>query len=211
MEEIVTTHVQQQSLSPKKILFRIIPVTVHNQGKSIKTYAFLDEGSSVTLVEETLADELKVTGSPDRLCLKWTGDTIKVETNSKKISFHISSQLPNAKKYRLNCARTTQDLNLPTQSIQLTKLHKYYHLRGLPVEEYLEATPKILIGLDNWHAAAPLRIEEGGSCEPIALKRDWVGLFRGHTQTMRQMKIATLPSVAITSVNANTTIHCKNK
>ncbi|XP_055615272.1 uncharacterized protein LOC129761561 [Toxorhynchites rutilus septentrionalis] len=40
------------------VLFRYIPVTVHAQGKTVNTYAFLDDGSSATFMESVSVPEL---------------------------------------------------------------------------------------------------------------------------------------------------------
>lgn len=42
------------------VLFKIIPVVVQCGDVSIATYAFVDEGSSVTLIDATLAEDLNV-------------------------------------------------------------------------------------------------------------------------------------------------------
>ena len=44
------------------------------------------------------------------------------------------------------------------------------HLKGLPVEDYDQVRPKLLIGLDNLRLGVPLRIREGGPFDPIAAK-----------------------------------------
>lgn len=51
------------------VLFQYIPVTLHNKGLNIRTYAFLDTGSSSTLIEQGLADELNLTGKKQPLTL----------------------------------------------------------------------------------------------------------------------------------------------
>lgn len=74
-------------------MFRIVSVTLQNKGISIQTFAFLDEESSLTLLEEDIANQLQLDGIPDSLCLKWTGDTVRIEKHSQRISFEISGIL----------------------------------------------------------------------------------------------------------------------
>lgn len=60
------------------VFFRILPVTLSNKTFSIITFAFLDEGSSLSLLEERIAQELHLDGPSDDLCLRWTGDFIRL-------------------------------------------------------------------------------------------------------------------------------------
>lgn len=73
----VEQHVHQRDLP--NLLFRILPVTLHYGGKSIQTFAFLDEGSSLTMIESSLAAKLGVVGCTRPLCLKWTGNVTRME------------------------------------------------------------------------------------------------------------------------------------
>ncbi|XP_055542823.1 uncharacterized protein LOC129728410 [Wyeomyia smithii] len=58
------THVK----STNETLFRVAPVLLHGPEKILKTYAFLDDGSSLTLMDATLAAELKLNGKLEPLC-----------------------------------------------------------------------------------------------------------------------------------------------
>ena len=80
------------------ILFHVVPVILYGHGNFVRTYAFLDEGSSITLIEDDLANKLKLNGSPQSLCLKWTSDTVRVESDSKRVSVDISGTNTNAIK-----------------------------------------------------------------------------------------------------------------
>lgn len=48
-------------------LFRYLPVTLHGKSGSIQTFAFLDEGSKLTLMDKDLADELELEGDESPL------------------------------------------------------------------------------------------------------------------------------------------------
>uniref|UniRef100_A0A182RSB1 PHD-type domain-containing protein n=1 Tax=Anopheles funestus TaxID=62324 RepID=A0A182RSB1_ANOFN len=56
---------------------------------NVSTFAFLDEGSSVTLVDEDLAVQLGVEGVVEPLCMRWTGDTTRVEKGSRRVSLKV--------------------------------------------------------------------------------------------------------------------------
>uniref|UniRef100_A0A182NN02 DUF5641 domain-containing protein n=1 Tax=Anopheles dirus TaxID=7168 RepID=A0A182NN02_9DIPT len=63
--------------------------------------------------------------------------------------------------------RTVPRLNLSRQSFVCDE-GKWEHLKRLPILEYRDAEPKILIGLDNLRLAVPLKTREGSAGEPIA-------------------------------------------
>ena len=58
------------------VFFRVVPIKLYGHGTSVHKYAFIDEGSSITLIEDDLAKKLKINGTPQQLCLKWTSDTV---------------------------------------------------------------------------------------------------------------------------------------
>ncbi|XP_055622908.1 uncharacterized protein LOC129766407 [Toxorhynchites rutilus septentrionalis] len=162
----VTIHRHLQSL----ILFRVIPVTLHGNGRAIQTYAFLDDGSSTTLVESATARKLGLSGDIHPLCLQWTSDIERMEGDSQLVKMEISS-LGSLKRHVLKKVHTVKNLNLPVQSLDYSVLRKQFpHLRGLPVHSYESASPTILIGLDNSFLKATLRLREGSKGDPMAAK-----------------------------------------
>ncbi|XP_055588827.1 uncharacterized protein LOC129741145 [Uranotaenia lowii] len=151
-------------------LFRIIPVKLFGKLRCVETFAFLDEGSDLTLVENELANDLGATGDKQPLCLKWTGNTSRLETDSQRISLQISGANQD-KQYTLMNARTVKSLDLPYQTFRLTDaLKTYTYLKGVPISSYVNAKPRILIGIDNLRLALPLKVKEGDSYGPVAVK-----------------------------------------
>ncbi|XP_062715911.1 uncharacterized protein LOC134291768 [Aedes albopictus] len=151
-------------------LFRIIPVTLFANEKTINTFAFLDEGSSSTLIEARVARELGVKGEVYSLCLQWTGDVERSEDKSELIRLEISGR-GSPKRHVLKSAHTVEKLCLPKQTLQFKQLSEQFpYLRGLPIEGYSNATPTVLIGVDNAHLKIPLKIREGQIGQPVATK-----------------------------------------
>lgn len=160
------THCDQKS----NILFRILPITLHGKNGPINTYAFLDDGSSVTLIERSVAQQLGENGPSGTLCLKWTNDVSRCENDSQKISLYISSAT-GGKVYQIQTARTVSELKLPKQSIDSDYLvQSYPYLNGLPIPNYRNAVPQVLIGLDQLKLSLPLKYREGKEGEPVATK-----------------------------------------
>ncbi|XP_055605754.1 uncharacterized protein LOC129753928 [Uranotaenia lowii] len=163
---VMNTHFRSNS----SILFRIIPVILHYGRTTIKTTAFLDDGSSATLVEQSLADELGVVGQKEPLTITWTADVSRVEENSMRMNLKISSCDDN-ELWCLNGTRTVNELKLPKQSMCFEDLiEKHAHLRGLPIQSYSGTRPGLLIGLNNLHLMAPLETKMGDIGDPIAVR-----------------------------------------
>ncbi|XP_040169438.1 uncharacterized protein LOC120903851 isoform X2 [Anopheles arabiensis] len=127
-----------------------------------------DEGSSYSLIDETIAQKLNVHGKKTPLTLQWTGQVTRKEPGSEIIRLQISGRDKNI-KYGLENVRTVSQLMLPTQTLKYDVLQqRYSHLKGLPLQNYTRAQPQLLIGLDNIRLGVPLKIREGRPPEPIA-------------------------------------------
>uniref|UniRef100_A0A182NZC8 DUF5641 domain-containing protein n=1 Tax=Anopheles epiroticus TaxID=199890 RepID=A0A182NZC8_9DIPT len=155
-------------MNPTTAFFRYVPVTVYGKGATISTFAFLDEGSSMTLVDEDLAQQLGAQGEREPLCIKWTGDTTRTEPSSMRIDLEIGPATSD-KRFSLKAARTVSKLSLPQQTFKMEE-GSWEHLQQLPIQEYEDARPKILIGLDNIRLAVPLKTREGSPGDPVAVK-----------------------------------------
>lgn len=161
-------NVNTHSGSFNQILFKIVPIKIFGKNKKcVKTFAFIDEGSSVSLMDEKIYHDLNLEGEPEPLCLKWTSNVERNEKESMKIS--ISMCGPNKKTHFLE-VRTVKQLLLPSQSINYNDLSKQFpYLRGLPIENYKDAVPSVLIGLNNINLCVTNRIKEGRVGEPTAV------------------------------------------
>ncbi|XP_062703041.1 uncharacterized protein LOC134285727 [Aedes albopictus] len=155
----------------KATLFRILPVTLTWKDKSVETFAFLDDGSDMTLVEQSIADRLGIDdGEPLPLCLTWTSNVTRQEPKSQRVHLKISGK-GKYEQFTLKDARTVSSLNLPKQTLKYGELARHYtHLRGLPVTSYEGATPGILIGSNNASLTATLSLREGQLGDPLASK-----------------------------------------
>ncbi|XP_062701549.1 uncharacterized protein LOC134285208 [Aedes albopictus] len=153
------------------VLFRIVPVILYGPKKTIQTYAFIDDGSELTLIESTLAEELGVEGPKKSLCLKWTGGTRKIENESQQVNLKISGVNSEATKFDLLGISTLSSLQIRPQTMLFPELEKRFsHLKGLPLETYREVSPRLLIGLDYANLGHSTRSREGKWNEPIAVK-----------------------------------------
>ncbi|XP_058811098.1 uncharacterized protein LOC131675993 [Topomyia yanbarensis] len=152
------------------LLFRIIPVTIYGKSGTLDIFAFLDEGSSLTLLDEDVAAKHGIHGSVQPLCLHWTENTSRLEKNSRSLSFEISG-VAQGRRYKIEDARTVNNLNLPNQNFHKEEAAKRFeHLKQIPLQSYKNVSPKLLIGIDNLRLALPLKVREGDGSGPTAVK-----------------------------------------
>ncbi|XP_062711977.1 uncharacterized protein LOC134289698 [Aedes albopictus] len=153
------------------VLFRYLPVVLYGKTGTVHTYAFIDEGSELTLLDQEIADKLQLEGAERPLCLRWTGGTERCETNSRIYNLQIAGPKEGNKRFDLNDVRTVKDLMLPQQTLDMCKLsEQFQHLRGLPIDSYRDIRPRILIGTKHAHLGLALKNREGEFGQPIAVK-----------------------------------------
>lgn len=154
----------------RSTLLRILPVVLHHQGKRFITFAFIDEGSTTTMMEQAVANELGLSGSPEMLCLIWTKNIHRKE-KAERVTLQISGS-NSPRKYSLKGIRTVGSLELPTQSLNRDELvKKYPFLREADFASYENARPTILIGSDHPKLGIQLRYIEGpDDNSPVATK-----------------------------------------
>ncbi|XP_049294136.1 uncharacterized protein LOC125769445 [Anopheles funestus] len=159
------------TVTDDNIVLRYIPVELRAGTKTVKTIAFLDEGASVSLVEQSLVDELGLDGPNRPLCLKWTGGQHRTERDSKQVSVDIIGTSAGAQVFEASNVRTVGRLGLPAQLVNMDRLRtKHRHLASIPLAQYAATPPRILIGMNNYHLTVPLKTIEGRVNEPVATK-----------------------------------------
>ncbi|KAF6213645.1 hypothetical protein GE061_011366 [Apolygus lucorum] len=155
----------------RRLLLRIVPVKLHGPLKTVETYAFLDSGSTVTMIREDMAAELGLQGEKQPLKVRWTDNSIREENESQVVSFSISGVKENAKTFSVYRARTVRQLNLPQQTVNPALLgQSFEHLKDLEISAYKDAKPTILLGEDNWALAIPLKVVHRSWNGPVATK-----------------------------------------
>nr|XP_043067150.1 uncharacterized protein LOC122321372 [Drosophila bipectinata] len=73
-----------------EMLFRVLPVTLYRNGRQVNTYAFIDDGSSLTLIDAPLLEDLGVKGQPQPPCMQWTAGMHRYEDSSVRLDLRIS-------------------------------------------------------------------------------------------------------------------------
>ncbi|XP_055622871.1 uncharacterized protein LOC129766371 [Toxorhynchites rutilus septentrionalis] len=158
-----------QQLTKSNVFYQIVPVTLKNNDKIINTFAFLDAGSSLSLIDEEIANKLGLNGRIDPLMLKWTQNVTRNEQNSRRVQVRINGN--NEKEYVMKGVRTIKNLQLPEQSFNKEVMEKRYpYLKNLPLSSYSSIRPTILIGLSHSHLLIPFERRMRKPNEPTALR-----------------------------------------
>ncbi|XP_033240069.1 uncharacterized protein [Drosophila pseudoobscura] len=157
-----------------RLLFRILPVTLYGASRVVNTYALLDEGLSVTMVDDSLRKDLGVQGERRHLNIQWFGGR-----SSRELTSLVSLQVSGAGKpirHALRNVYSVSNLSLPMQTLCRRDVQGVDKDASLPMRPYSSAVPKILIGLDHGHLGFPLRSRRIARQGPYAAasERGWV-------------------------------------
>lgn len=120
----------------------------------------------MTLLQESVANELELTGERRPLHMGWTGNVERTERNSRVVEIVVTS-LESGTNFVLRNVRTVGTLGLPRQSFQPSQ---YPHLTGVPLEEYEDEQPLLMLGLPDSFLTAPLSLTSGGYGDVIAIQ-----------------------------------------
>ncbi|XP_053691580.1 uncharacterized protein LOC128740093 [Sabethes cyaneus] len=151
----------------KTIYYQVVPITIIGEDCEYKTFAFFDTGSSVSLIKEQVANDVKATGSCVPLTLAWTNGEVQEERNSQVIQIKV--QADNGQIFTIKNMRTVDELNLPVQSIDMKQLKsRYPYLRDVNMRSYEQAVPTILLGLPHAYLFKAIAERSRGNNEPIA-------------------------------------------
>lgn len=125
------------------LVFRVLPVKLYGPNCVLETFALLDEGSSVTMIDSSLVRQLGLSGRQSKLNLSWYGGKSSQES-AMVVDLHVSGA-SKKRKYALRNVYGVPNLKLPTQNFNM-KSTKHY---DVPVPPYSNVTSKLLIGLDH--------------------------------------------------------------
>ena len=146
---------------------KILPVKLCGPAVSIFTYALIDDGSTVSLIDERIADQIVITGERTRLSLKGISGDDGIVYLSKRVSCQIQG-IPEGPKYVLQDVFTILNLRLPRQTITLKDTRSHPHLRDINLATYENVQPTLLLGQDNVDLIVVLESKVGKKDTPVA-------------------------------------------
>ena len=161
---------QMHEASEHKVTAKVVAVRVYGvDGKWLEEYAYLDDGSMLSLIDRSLAEQLGYDGTPETLHLRWTKGITRVE-EAMKCDVTLSG-LKASNKFTLCDVFCVADLDMSLVSQNGKEVSELYtHLRGLPLPSFEQVKPRILIGLEHASFLNGKQIISGGEDEPIAVK-----------------------------------------
>ena len=179
-----------------EIFLKIAPVVIRTSTKQIETYALFDDASTISMIDEELANNLDLVGEKTTLNLRWTDSKTLKTSQSRKVHFEVVGKNEDY-FYLLENVYTEKDLDLPVQSINAAKLKsKWSHLSRIDFESMQQAQPKLLIGQDNWNLITTRELIEGPKNAPALsyTKLGWivhggVNHFKGTVDTATTLHI----------------------
>ncbi|KAL0839890.1 hypothetical protein ABMA28_016513 [Loxostege sticticalis] len=180
------SEVVSSTWTPRKpqAYLKILPVTVVGPKRRVDTYALLDDGSTITLIDEDLAQQAGLRGPVEPLRIEAIGER-QIETGTSR---RVKLTIQGAQKKRHTIqARSIQHLRLSPQTIDERDLAGCRHLENMKTLTYEEAKPRILIGQDNWPLLLAETTRIGDRQQPVAslTKLGWV-LHGAQSRTLGQ-------------------------
>lgn len=151
-------------------LLKILPVKLKGPNGIMEIVALLDEGSTTTLLDSSVAKQLGLTGPISPLCCKWTGDIFRYENNSQIVQAEIAGK--NATVFHeLKNVRTMDHLDLPQQKYDLASLIQMYPFvqQAFSPNRVIEK-PSLLIGQNNAHLIVSRQVIQPTPNAPILSK-----------------------------------------
>ncbi|KAL4009372.1 hypothetical protein ACER0C_003224 [Sarotherodon galilaeus] len=138
-----------------RVMLKVVPIQLHHGGKSLDTFAVLDDGSEKTVVLPAAVKSLGLEQEEATLALQ----TIRRDVIQMKggfVSFQVSPRAKPKVRYK----------SCPAE--QLKK--KYLHLQNVHLEGFNQIQPLVLIGSDNTDLITPVRpVLRGSSKGPVAI------------------------------------------
>ncbi|XP_039856539.1 uncharacterized protein LOC120714406 [Simochromis diagramma] len=153
-----------------RVMLKVVPVTLHNNGRSLSTYAILDDGSERTIVLSAAVHYLQLNITEESLKLR----TIRQEVSQLQgasVSFELSAPSSPQIKHHIRRVFTAKELNLAKQSCPVDILRQRYpHLADVPIKAFKDVQPMLLIGSDNVQLITPLSpVKVGPLGSPVAV------------------------------------------
>ncbi|CAG4991977.1 unnamed protein product [Colias eurytheme] len=167
---------------------KMVEVQVYGPKGSEKIMALLDEGSTVTLLDSSVANRIGASGVKTKLVLQTVGG--KNIVNSQSVVLNLKLKGVHSDKVRqINQVCTVDNLKLAPQFLIKERIEQYRHLREFAEQLYYEAkAPLLLIGQDNWRLMESKQIRKGRTGQPVASRTalGWVlhGIDKNNTRSV---------------------------
>ncbi|GBP12491.1 hypothetical protein EVAR_10170_1 [Eumeta japonica] len=184
-ESAVSETVTNIGTGESKALLKIVPVTIRAADREIKVHALLDDGATVTLLDDSVASHINAKGPRAELKLISARGHQISDRNSRRIKIKVRG--PNGVERDIQC-RTITRLDLPSQSLTADEISSHHHLNECHLEALRDARPLLLIGQDNWELITGSDVRRGKSGEPVASLTGLGWVVHGRRKTVDEYR-----------------------
>ena len=153
--------------SQKIMLMKTVVMRIHGPVASKQCVAYPDEGSSLTLIEKDLAEEMGLSMKPDTMRIRtMTGVT---EHDIGKLNLRVSS-VATGGEFALRDVVAVDKLELSKNPVTVRDLaDKYPHIEDKEIP-HLDEAPRMLIGMDNAELIATRQLRKTTKNGPLLQK-----------------------------------------
>lgn len=169
----------------KQSYLKILPVQVKGPKGAVDTFALMDDGSTVTLVDDSVVTSVGATGPIDPLKIETINDMKTSESASRRVTINLKGLNDYEEQVQ---ARTVKNLQVSSQRVPQELVDGCQHLSDIRGHlAYANAKPRVLIGQDNWHLLLTSETRRGDKNHPVAslTPLGWV-LHGSQTRTFGQ-------------------------
>lgn len=164
----IGTEIANAAQTRRRAYLKVAQVTLIGPKGSRDTYALLDEGSTVTIIDQQLADAVGLEGPTEVMKVQGVSGKVTTHADSKRVTAHIKGRYE-TETHEMNDARTFGDMNSFTQSVRPCDIENCTHLDDVKTQLlYDSATPTILVGQDNWELIVSREVRSGPRHQPVA-------------------------------------------
>lgn len=159
---------QANAANNSRAYLKMVPVEIYGPRGTARILALLDEGSTVTLLDASIAEEVGLKGPKTALHIETVGGKTITKRDSMKIGMKIRGIHQRATRV-ITSARTIDELHLSPQKMDKLKIEECPHLKKLADQLFnKEERPKLLIGQDNWELIVSRTTRKGKKNQPVA-------------------------------------------
>ncbi|GBP48091.1 hypothetical protein EVAR_74596_1 [Eumeta japonica] len=162
-----TQAVSVNNVNTMRAYLKIVPVELYGPEGSMKVHALLDEGSTVTLIDEQVANRIGAKGRRETLRVSSVGGNEITDEKSRVIRVKIKGLF--SRNLKLMTAQTIRNLKLAPQRVERATVATCSHLTDIAENLIYDAAAHcILIGQDNWGLIVSRQIKSGRANQPAA-------------------------------------------
>ena len=154
------------------ILLQVVPLRVVGpNGLTVTTYAMLDSGSEITLVDPSLVSFLGLSGQPDRLVFS-TVSNHNEPHDGERVNLAVESLIDDhPQQLQLQRVWSGKELSIPLRHQCIaTNKSRWPHLHDVPFPEVQRQKVSLIIGADVPEVFVPLEVRYGSANDPIAIR-----------------------------------------